>query len=86
MWPEEMAVLGGDGVRREGGRKWEIEEKGEGWKKRTLTLCFSEDSNELQLSKQEREIYDLIYTRAKKTFKITMEIDVVLKSYTTIFA
>lgn len=41
---------------------------------------------ELQLSKQEREVYDYIYTRAKKTFNATMEPGTVLKSYTTIFA
>ncbi len=41
---------------------------------------------ELQLSKQEREVYDYIYTRAKKTFNATMEAGTVLKSYTTIFA
>jgi len=41
---------------------------------------------ELHLSKQEREVYDYIYTRAKKTFNATMEAGTVLKSYTTIFA
>lgn len=41
---------------------------------------------ELQLSKQEREVYDYIFTRAKKTFNATMEAGTLLKSYTTIFA
>ena len=41
---------------------------------------------ELQLSKQEREVYDYIYTRAKRTFNATMEAGTLLKSYTTIFA
>ena len=41
---------------------------------------------ELQLSKQEREVYDYIYNRAKRTFNATMEAGTLLKSYTTIFA
>ncbi|KAI4258620.1 MAG: hypothetical protein LQ352_001155 [Teloschistes flavicans] len=41
---------------------------------------------ELELSKQEREVYDYIYTRAKRTFNATMEAGTLLKSYTTIFA
>ena len=41
---------------------------------------------ELQLSKQEREVYDYIFTRAKRTFNATMEAGTLLKSYTTIFA
>ena len=41
---------------------------------------------ELHLSKQEREVYDYIYTRAKRTFNATMEAGTLLKSYTTIFA
>ncbi|KAI4151170.1 MAG: hypothetical protein LQ340_003655 [Diploschistes diacapsis] len=41
---------------------------------------------ELQLSKAEQEVYDYIYTRAKRTFNATMEAGNVLKSYTTIFA
>lgn len=41
---------------------------------------------ELELSKQEREVYDYIFTRAKKTFNATVEAGTLLKSYTTIFA
>ena len=41
---------------------------------------------ELELSQQEREVYDYIFTRAKKTFNATMEAGTLLKSYTTIFA
>ncbi|KAL8770922.1 MAG: hypothetical protein Q9209_003573 [Squamulea sp. 1 TL-2023] len=41
---------------------------------------------EIELSKQEREVYDYIYTRAKRTFNATMEAGTLLKSYTTIFA
>lgn len=41
---------------------------------------------ELELSKQEREVYDYIFTRAKRTFNATMEAGTLLKSYTTIFA
>ncbi len=41
---------------------------------------------ELELSKQEREVYDYIFTRAKRTFNSTMEAGTLLKSYTTIFA
>lgn len=41
---------------------------------------------ELQLSRQEREVYDYIYTRAKRTFNATLEAGTLLKSYTTIFA
>ena len=41
---------------------------------------------ELQFSKQEREVYDYIFTRAKRTFNATMEAGTLLKSYTTIFA
>ena len=41
---------------------------------------------ELHFSKQEREVYDYIFTRAKRTFNATMEAGTLLKSYTTIFA
>ncbi|KAL8730380.1 MAG: hypothetical protein Q9166_004145 [cf. Caloplaca sp. 2 TL-2023] len=41
---------------------------------------------EIELSMQEREVYDYIYTRAKRTFNATMEAGTLLKSYTTIFA
>lgn len=44
------------------------------------------DIEEVELSKQEREVYDYIYTRAKRTFNATMEAGTLLKSYTTIFA
>lgn len=41
---------------------------------------------EIELSKQERAVYDYIFTRAKRTFNATMEAGTLLKSYTTIFA
>ena len=41
---------------------------------------------EIELSKAEREVYDYIYNRAKRTFAATMEAGTLLKSYTTIFA
>ena len=41
---------------------------------------------EIELSQQEREVYDYIYMRAKRTFDSTMEAGTVLKSYSTIFA
>ncbi|KAL8724382.1 MAG: hypothetical protein Q9181_006853 [Wetmoreana brouardii] len=44
------------------------------------------DIEEIELSKQEREVYDYIYTRARRTFNATMEAGTLLKSYTTIFA
>lgn len=44
------------------------------------------DIEEIELSKQEREVYDYIFTRAKRTFNATMEAGTLLKSYTTIFA
>ncbi|KAG8530441.1 uncharacterized protein KY384_004943 [Bacidia gigantensis] len=44
------------------------------------------DIQEIELSKQEREVYDYIYTRAKRAFNATMEAGTLLKSYTTIFA
>ena len=44
------------------------------------------DIEEIELSKAEKEVYDYIYNRAKRTFAATMEAGTVLKSYTTIFA
>ena len=44
------------------------------------------DIEEIDMSKQEREVYDYIFTRAKRTFNATMEAGTLLKSYTTIFA
>jgi DNA repair protein RAD5 len=41
---------------------------------------------EVELSKQEREIYDYIFTRAKRTFNDNVAAGTLLKSYTTIFA
>lgn len=41
---------------------------------------------EIELSKAEKEVYDYIYNRAKRTFNATMEAGTLLKSYTTIFA
>ena len=41
---------------------------------------------EIELSKAEKEVYDYIYNRAKRTFAATMEAGTLLKSYTTIFA
>ncbi|KAI9837293.1 MAG: hypothetical protein M1819_000367 [Sarea resinae] len=41
---------------------------------------------EIELSKQEREVYDHIFTRAKRTFAANVEAGTVMKSYTTIFA
>ncbi|KAK1140744.1 DNA helicase rad5 [Aspergillus melleus] len=48
--------------------------------RRTITV------EEIQLSDQEREIYDYIYTRAKRTFNENVEAGTLLKSFTTIFA
>ncbi|KKA22777.1 DNA excision repair protein (Rad5) [Rasamsonia emersonii CBS 393.64] len=47
---------------------------------RTITI------EEVELSQQEREIYDYIYTRAKRTFNDNVEAGTLLKSYSTIFA
>ncbi|OJD17869.1 hypothetical protein AJ78_02041 [Emergomyces pasteurianus Ep9510] len=47
---------------------------------RTITI------SEVELSNQEREIYDLIFTRAKRTFNDNVAAGTILKSYTTIFA
>ncbi|KAI9847002.1 MAG: DNA helicase rad5 [Sclerophora amabilis] len=41
---------------------------------------------ELELSKPEREVYDHIFMRAKRTLAANMEAGTLLKSYTTIFA
>ncbi|KAI9801173.1 MAG: DNA repair protein rad5 [Sarcosagium campestre] len=41
---------------------------------------------EIELSKPEREVYDHIFTRAKRTFNANVEAGTLLKSYTTIFA
>ncbi|CAG7928899.1 unnamed protein product [Penicillium olsonii] len=41
---------------------------------------------EVELPKPEREIYDCIYTRAKRTYNDNMEAGTLLQSYSTIFA
>ncbi|KAI9760885.1 MAG: DNA repair protein rad5 [Chaenotheca gracillima] len=41
---------------------------------------------EVELSKPEREVYDHIFTRAKRTFAANVEAGTLMKSYTTIFA
>ncbi|RPB29797.1 hypothetical protein L211DRAFT_43313 [Terfezia boudieri ATCC MYA-4762] len=41
---------------------------------------------EIELSKQEREVYDHILLRAKRTFAANVEAGTIMKSYTTIFA
>ncbi|EXJ78478.1 hypothetical protein A1O1_08878 [Capronia coronata CBS 617.96] len=41
---------------------------------------------EVELSKTEREVYDLIFTRAKRAFNDSVQAGTLLKSYTTIFA
>ena len=41
---------------------------------------------EIELSKTEREVYDLIFTRAKRAFNESLQAGTLLKSYTTIFA
>ncbi|KAE8377313.1 SNF2 family N-terminal domain-containing protein [Aspergillus bertholletiae] len=48
--------------------------------RRTITI------EEVELPEQEREIYDYIYTRAKRTFNDNVEAGTLLKSFTTIFA
>ncbi|EEP80155.1 hypothetical protein UREG_04997 [Uncinocarpus reesii 1704] len=40
----------------------------------------------IELSDQERDIYDIIFTRAKRTFNDNVAAGTLLKSYTTIFA
>lgn len=41
---------------------------------------------EVELSKAERDVYDHIFTRAKRTFSANFEKGTVMKAYTTIFA
>ncbi|RMD42706.1 hypothetical protein DV735_g2442, partial [Chaetothyriales sp. CBS 134920] len=41
---------------------------------------------EIELSQTEREVYDLILTRAKRTFNESLAAGTLLKSYTTLFA
>lgn len=41
---------------------------------------------EIELSKTEKEVYDLIFTRAKRTFNEAAATGNIMKSYTTIFA
>ena len=41
---------------------------------------------EIELSKTEREIYDFIFTRARRAFNDSLQAGTLLKSYTTIFA
>ncbi|EON70016.1 hypothetical protein W97_09282 [Coniosporium apollinis CBS 100218] len=41
---------------------------------------------EVELSQAEREVYDHIFTRAKRTFNANVEAGTLMKSYTTIFA
>ena len=41
---------------------------------------------EVELSKTEREVYGLIFTRAKRAFNESLQAGTLLKSYTTIFA
>ncbi|KAL2830027.1 DNA repair protein rad5 [Aspergillus cavernicola] len=48
--------------------------------KRTIDIA------EVELSDQEREIYNHIFTRAKQTFNTNVEAGTLLKSYSTIFA
>ncbi|GAM88980.1 hypothetical protein ANO11243_070140 [Dothideomycetidae sp. 11243] len=44
------------------------------------------DIERVELSKIERELYDHIFARAKRTFSANVEAGTVMKSYTTIFA
>jgi DNA repair protein RAD5 len=44
------------------------------------------DIDHIELSKAEREVYDFIFARAKRTFSANVEAGTLLKSYTTIFA
>lgn len=44
------------------------------------------DVVEVELSKTERDVYDYIYHRAKRTFNKNMEAGTVMKAFTTIFA
>ncbi|KAK9413576.1 putative SNF2 family N-terminal domain-containing protein [Seiridium unicorne] len=41
---------------------------------------------DIELSKQERDVYDHIFSRAKRTFSANVEKGTVMKAYTTIFA
>ena len=41
---------------------------------------------EIELSKTEREVYDFIFTKAKRAFNDSLQAGTLLKSYTTIFA
>ena len=41
---------------------------------------------EIELSEKEREVYDHIFWRAKRTFQEKMKLESLMKSYTTIFA
>jgi DNA repair protein RAD5 len=44
------------------------------------------DIVDIELSKAEREVYDHIFTRAKRTFAANVEAGTVMKAYTSIFA
>nr|OQO27069.1 hypothetical protein B0A51_07410 [Rachicladosporium sp. CCFEE 5018] len=44
------------------------------------------DIERVKLSDNEREVYDLIFARAKRTFNSNVEAGTLMKSYTTIFA
>ncbi|KAF2225863.1 SNF2 family N-terminal domain-containing protein [Elsinoe ampelina] len=44
------------------------------------------DIEKVELSKTERELYDHIFARAKRTFSANVEAGTLMKSYTTIFA
>ena len=44
------------------------------------------DIIDIELSKTEREVYDHIFTRAKRTFAANVEAGTVMKAYTSIFA
>ncbi|KAI9686182.1 MAG: DNA helicase rad5 [Bathelium mastoideum] len=44
------------------------------------------DIESVELSKNEREVYDYVFARAKRTFAANVEAGTVMKSYTTIFA
>ena len=44
------------------------------------------DIVDIELSKPEREVYDHIFTRAKRTFAANVEAGTVMKAYTSIFA
>ncbi|KAF2723706.1 DNA repair protein, RAD5 [Polychaeton citri CBS 116435] len=44
------------------------------------------DIERVKLSEPEREVYNLVYARAKRTFAQNVEAGTVMKSYTTIFA